>query len=169
MTVRTVFYSFYFKRDVSRAARIRKIGDVAGNPQEPDSRWEVVQRGGDAAVSAWIDEQMAGMSCLIVLIGAETVGRRWVEYEIRKSWALGKGILGIHVHRVADADGRQTAKGANPFTTLTLDGVNLADALPTYDPPGDTSDEVFDHIAANLPSWVEHAIASSEERLRSAG
>ena len=62
---------------------------------------------------------------------------------------------------------------ANIFTVsfegLTIDGITLADALPTYDPPGTTSDEVYDHIATHLAHWVEHAIASSQDRLRLTG
>lgn len=159
-----VFYSFYFKRDVWRAARVRRIGDVAGNPQEPDSRWEVVRRGGDPAIRDWIDEQMAGMDCLIVLIGAETAGRVWVDYEIRKSWALGKGIIGIHVHRIADVDGRQTVKGPNPFDDIEIDGVRLSEVVATYDPVGEVSDEVYHRIEANLAGWVADAIAAGLRR-----
>jgi hypothetical protein len=162
--MRTVFYSFHFKRDVARAARIRRIGDVEGNPQEPDSRWAVVQRGGDPAISAWIDEQMAGMSCLIVLIGAETADRRWVEYEIRRSWALNKGILGVYVHRLVDADGLQSEKGINPFADLVIDGARISDVVPAYDPPVETSDEVFAYIATHMADWVEHAIALADRR-----
>lgn len=164
MSVRTVFYSFHFKRDVARAARIRRIGDLAGNPQEPDSRWAVVQRGGDPAISAWIDEQMVGMSCLIVLIGAETASRRWVEYEIRRSWALNKGILGVYVHRIADADGRQSVKGVSPFADLVIDGARMSDVLPAYDPPVGTSEEAFSYIATHMADWVEHAIAVADRR-----
>ncbi len=159
--MRTVFYSFYFERDVWRAARLRRIGEVAGNPQEPDSRWAVVQRGGDEAVRDWIDEQMAGMSCLVVLIGDSTAGRRWVDYEIRKSWELGKGILGVHVHNVADLAGQLTTRGTSPFAGIVIDGVRLADTVKTYDPPGTTSDEVYTHIATHLAGWVEEAIGAA--------
>lgn len=104
---------------------------------------------------------MLGMDCLIVLIGAETAGRVWVDYEIRKSWALGKGIIGIYVHRIADRDGGQTSKGANPFEDVEIDGIRLSDVVPAYDPAGERSDEVFGHVVANLAGWVAEAIAVS--------
>lgn len=158
---RRVFYSFYFRDDVHRAARVRAIGEVAGNPQESDSRWEQVKQGGDDAIQAWIDEQMTDMSCLIVLIGCSTAGRRWVSYEIGKAWQLRKGILGIHVHRLLDAEGKPTAKGADPFAGIVFDGIDLTQVVKTYDPPHLDADDVYDYIGANLASWVEKAIESA--------
>jgi hypothetical protein len=157
---RRVFYSFYFKHDVWRAATVRRIGDVAGNPQESDSRWEVVQKGGDSATRAWIDEQMLGMACLVVLIGRATAQRRWVVYEISKAWELGKGVLGIYVHHLLDASGEQSPKGASPFAGIIIDGVDLATAIDTYDPPYSTSDAAYEYISTRLASWVEEAIDS---------
>src|SRR3954454_8975504 len=157
VTARAVFYSFHFGHDVSRAASIRKIGDVAGNPQESDSRWEVVQQGGDSAIQEWIDEQMLGMSCLVVLIGETTARRRWVTYEIQRAWQLGKGVVGVHVHGLADARGRQSDKGASPFVGLTVDGVDLSSVVETYDPPYSNSEAAYSYIATRMASWVEEA------------
>jgi hypothetical protein len=161
MSARRVFYSFYFKHDVSRAAIVREIGAVVGNLQESDDRWEVVQKGGDEAIQEWIDEQMVGISCLVVLIGQSTAGRKWVMYEISKAWELGIGIIGVHIHRLVDAQGRQSAKGVNPFELIVVNGMALAATVRTYDPPAATSEGAYGYIARHLKSWVEEAIATS--------
>jgi hypothetical protein len=96
---RKVFFSFHYQRDAWRASQVRNIGVVEGNASATDNKWEEVKRGGDAAIRRWIDEQLTGRSCTIVLVGAETADRHWVQYEIEKSWNDGnKGLLGIRIH-----------------------------------------------------------------------
>ena len=90
---RKAFYSFHFKPDSWRASQVRNIGVVDGNQPVSDNDWEDVKKGGDSAIQEWIDNQLAGRSCTIVLIGENTAGRKWIEYEIEKSWNDGKGSL----------------------------------------------------------------------------
>ena len=89
---------------------------VEGNIPVSDNDWKSVTRGGDAAIKRWIDSQMHGKSCVIVLIGNQTSGRKWIKYEIQKAWNDGKGLLGIHVHNLQDRNGNQSAKGQVPST-----------------------------------------------------
>ncbi len=127
---RRVFFSFYYKADCTRAAKIRNIGVLEGNEPASDNEWESIWKGGDPAIEAWIDGQMKGRTCTVVLIGSETAGRRWINYEIKKSWRNGKGLLGIYVHNVPDLPNLQTSyKGANPFDKFILsqDGCTLSD------------------------------------------
>jgi len=49
------------------------------------------------------------------LIGAETYTRRWVRYEIIKSFDKGNGLLGIYIHKIKDQYGKTDSKGKNPF------------------------------------------------------
>ena len=119
MTKRQVFYSFHYKRDNWRAAKIRNIGVIEGNKLASDNDWEAVKRGGDSQIEKWIDEQLKSRSCTIVLIGEETDKRKWVQYEIKKSWNDGKGILGIHIHNLKDQYQRQSIKGINPFRVVS--------------------------------------------------
>ncbi len=72
---RRVFYSFHYELDVWRAAKVRKMGVVEGNEPAMDNDWEVVKRGGDAAIRRWIAGQMERRTCTIVLVGAKTAGR----------------------------------------------------------------------------------------------
>lgn len=159
---RRAFFSFHYQRDVWRASQVRNIGVVEGNSSVSDNKWEEVKRGGDAAIRRWIDEQLTGRSCTIVLVGAETASRRWVKYEMEKSWNDGnKGIFGIRIHRLLDQSQQATTAGANPFDQFTLtDGRKLSAAIKLYDPPFIASGDVYAHISQNIERWIETAIAS---------
>ena len=109
------FSSFHYKPDNWRAAKVRRIRALEGNRPVMDNRWEQIKRGGDRAIKRWIDGQLALKSCTIVLIGKETAGRKWINYEIEKSWNDGKGVVGIYIHRLLDRLLRSSAKGRNPF------------------------------------------------------
>ena len=157
---RQTFFSFHYKPDNWRASEVRNIGAVEGNKPCSDNDWETVTKKGDPAIQDWIDAQMKGRSCAIVLIGTGTAGRKWINYEIEKAWNDGKGVVGIYVHNLKDSDGKQSNKGTNPFTSFTIgkDKKKLSDYVKAYDPPYSTSTYVYDHIKDNLADWVEEAI-----------
>jgi hypothetical protein len=100
---RKVFFSFNFKEDHWRAATVRGIGSVEGNTELSDNDWEAVKKKGDAAVENWIDGQMQGKSCVVVLVGANTANRPWIDYEIKQAWKLKKGLVGIRIHRLLNS------------------------------------------------------------------
>ena len=83
---RRTFYSFHYKPDNWRAAQVRNMGVVEGNVPVSDNDWEKVTKRGDKAIQDWIQDQLKGRSCTIVLIGEKTAGRKWIKYEIRESW-----------------------------------------------------------------------------------
>ena len=114
-TKRRVFFSFHYEADAWRTAQIRNAGVVEGNEPVSDNDWETIARSGDDKIRTWIDYQLAGKSCAIVMIGNKTAGRKWIDYEIRKSWNDGKGLLGIYVHKLKDQFGYQANRGRNPF------------------------------------------------------
>jgi len=157
---RRVFYSFHYQPDCSRASQVRNIGVVEGNKPASDNDWETVKKGGDKAIQKWIDDQLNGRSCSIVLIGKETAGRKWINYEIEKSWNEGKGVVGVFIHNLKDFSGNQTTKGKNPFETFTMekDKRKLSDIVKAYDPPYWDSKQVYSHINDNLSSWIEEAV-----------
>lgn len=156
---RKTFYSFNFKDDSQRVAKIKNMGVVESQTILSSNRWEDVKAGGNGAIKKWIDEQMAGKSCVVVLIGANTAGRRWVKYEIEKALADERGLVGVYIHNLTDLNGNQTAKGANPFSAFNVGGTGLNSIVEAYDPPFTTSANVYNHVKENLPGWVEEAIA----------
>lgn len=156
---RQVFFSFHYSRDAWRAGQVRNIGVMDGNAPVADNDWETIKRGGDLAIQHWIDEQLKYRSCTIVLIGTETASRKWVDYEIKRSWELGKGILGIYVHNLQDRVGTQSPQGSNPFDKFNLNGVSFNNIVKTYcNLPWENSKDAYARIADNLDSWVEEAI-----------
>jgi len=158
---RRVFYSFHYKPDNWRAAQVRNIGTVEGNRPATDNEWETVKRGGDAAIRRWIDGQLSGKSCALVLIGEDTAGRKWIDYEIETAWNSKKGVVGVHIHNLKNILGNKAKKGRNPFETFTLgtSRTRLSTVVKAYDPPFSASKDVYDYIARNLVKWVEEAVA----------
>ena len=158
MVQRRVFFSFHYERDAWRAAQVWNMGVVEGNRPVTPQQWEEIKRGGQAAIKRWIDEQMATRSCVVVLIGSETAGRGWIEYEIKKAWADRKGVLGIYIHRLKDRDRRQDRKGENPFVRFPFGDGTFANIVKAYDSQYAESDQVYADISRNIATWIEEAI-----------
>lgn len=158
---RRIFYSFHYVPDNWRASQVRNIGAVEGNQPAKDNDWETITKGGDKAIEKWIDDQMNGRSCVVVLIGTGTANRKWINHEIVKGWNAGKGVLGIYVHSLKNGEGKTSTKGTNPFDHVLLNssGAKLSTVVKAYDPPGGTSTDVYAQIKNNLESWIETAIA----------
>ena len=157
---RRAFYSFHYAPDNWRASQVRNIGAVEGNQPAKDNDWESITKGGDKAIEKWIADQMNGRSCVVVLIGAGTANRKWINHEIVKGWNDGKGVLGIYVHNLKNSVGNTSAKGTNPFNHATLNstGAKLSTVVKVYDPPGIASTDVYAHIKNNLEAWIETAV-----------
>jgi hypothetical protein len=134
------------------------MGVIEGNRPASDNDWESIKRRGDTAIESWIDQQLIGKSCTILLIGSSTANRKWINYEIVKSWNSKKGIIGVHIHNLADRDGMQAVKGRNPFSCVTFGSRQLSDIVPTYDPPYSVSTNVYAYIEDNLAGWIEEGI-----------
>lgn len=135
---RRVFFSFHYERDVSRANVVRNswvTQDREAAGFFDAGLWEEAKTKGDAAIKKMIDDAMVGSSVTAVLIGAETAGRPYVEYEIQKSHGV-KGLLGVYIHNINNLDGKTDPQGANPFDRLTIEQggrtVYLSSLYPTY-------------------------------------
>lgn len=155
---RKVFFSFHFKNDCWRTGQVRNIGKIEGNKAVSDNDWEEVKKKGESEIEKWIDGQLKGKSCTIVLIGEKTAGRKWIKSEIKKSWELGKGLVGIKIHNLKDSDGNQSNEGRNPFEDFSVDGKKLSDIVKVYNPPYKISTNVYKNIEENIEDWVEEAI-----------
>ena len=159
-----VFYSFYYDQDSSRVAQVRNIGMVDANPPARDNDWEEVTKGRDPAIRRWIEDQLSGRSCTVVMIGAQTAGRKWINYEIVRSWDEGKGVFGVHIHHLKNLLGLQSYKGRNPFAGLRADRgmLDLTNVVRVYDPPYTDSKQTYSYIAANLSGWIDQAVESRQ-------
>jgi hypothetical protein len=157
MAKRKTFYSFHFKNDVMRVQQVRNIGALEDNKPVSPNDWETVKKGGDTAIKKWIDENMNGRSCVVVLIGEETASRPWVKYEIEKAWKDGRGLLGIHIHNLKDPTTGTGKMGASPFAGITFKGKDgTVKTIPCKNPK---SSDAYNDIKNNLEAWIEEAIA----------
>ncbi|MBX9906574.1 TIR domain-containing protein [Patescibacteria group bacterium] len=151
---RKVFYSFHFDKDSQRAAQIRNshaIADVDEYGVIDSVDWEEIKRSGPDSIKRWINDQLKYTSVTVVLIGAETSERQWVQYEIERSWERGNGLVGVTIHNVKNLAGETTSAGKNPFDKQVLaDGTPLSAVCKVYD-------WVADGGLANLGKWSEEA------------
>lgn len=154
---RKVFFSFHYDNDVWRANVVRNSWvtkpDTATAGFMDAADFEELKRQGDAAVKKWIDDQLVSTSVTAVLIGSETLERPFVQYELKKSYERGNGIIGIYINDIKDSKG-------NTPTHCSIYGVEMG-----KDANGGTvyfsSVQVYDWIANNgydnLGNWVEAA------------
>lgn len=155
---RSVFYSFHYARDAWRIQQIINMGALEGQTILNPQKWEEIKRRGAAAIERWIAEQMAYKSAVVVLVGAETAKRPWVQHEIAYAWNRRKPLVGIRINGLADRDGRTDAAGANPFSKVSLNGGGtVGDHVPLKTPKGATSRDVYADIERNLRTWVDDA------------
>ena len=161
---RRAFYSFHYIPDNWRAAQVRNIGAVEGNKPATDNDWEMITRGGDDAIKRWIAGQLKGRSCTIVLVGRNTANRKWINYEIVRSWDDGMGVVGIRIHGLKNSGGVITNSGKNPFDYITHGNSKkkLSEIVKCYYPQGSNSQERYEWISENLETAVEEAIGIRE-------
>lgn len=107
---RKVFFSFKYD-DVHRAMNVRNSNVIGSDLKSgfiDKAEFEKVERAGDDAIKAWIDNQLSGTSVTVVLIGANTDKSKWVKYEIAQSIARGNGLLTIDISKISDMHGNTT-------------------------------------------------------------
>lgn len=157
---RHVFYSLHYEADRSRAELVRKLAFLVPNLEAKPGEWATIQRTGEFTFKRWFEQQVRGRSCTIVLIGAHTAARPWVQYEIKRSWELKLGLVGVHVHALYDDKAKQSAKGDNPFTQAASGLGEHASLVRVYDPEAGDSKVAYRYIADNLAKWVEEAVST---------
>lgn len=114
---RKVFFSFHYQRDLWRVNVVRNsamVDGVSAAGFHDQSLWEETKKRGDDAIRKLIDTGLEGTSVTVVLIGAETAGRKYVSYEIEKSIARANGLLGVRVNSIKDENGRSDSLGPIP-------------------------------------------------------
>ena len=81
---RSVFYSFHYQNDISRVMIVRNrwvtYGGQIVSGIIDHAEFEKLKRTGERAIKNWINGQLHGTSATIVLIGAETLNRPYVQY-----------------------------------------------------------------------------------------
>ncbi len=158
--MRHVYFSFHFRNDIFRANVVRNTWVGKGGSQAAGykdlSMWESARTRDDRRLTGMIRDALRGTSVTVVLIGTDTADRYWVRHAILESWVKGNGLLGIHIHDIADMRTGNTArKGANPFRGIRVEdedgrNVDLHDEIEIYDWWRDDGNH-------NFADWIERA------------
>ena len=121
---RHTFFSFCyddvinFRANVVRNSYVTKYGE---DTFIDGSIWEDAKTKSPKVIKELIDNSgIKNTSVTAVLIGDNTANRRWINYEIIKSFEQGNGIIGIFINRIKDKTGHITHKGLNPLDRLAL-------------------------------------------------
>lgn len=122
---RNVYFSFHYQDVVDfRANVVRNSWKFRqkGNSFRDESIWEEAKEKEVNKIKSLIQSELFGSSVTCVLIGSETYSRRWVRYEIMKSFESNKGMLGVGINWIKDKH-QQTKfwPGENPFDYLGLE------------------------------------------------
>ena len=142
---RRVFFSFEYG-DVSRAMVVRNSWVTQGREAAgfiDAAAFEDLERQGDDAIRAWIDDQLIGTTVTAVLVGEKTCDSRWVKYEIDKSIKRGNGLLGIDVSKIKDLNGETSERCGQIPAGYSFYFWNKDDGY------------------ANLGDWIENAAAAA--------
>jgi Thoeris protein ThsB, TIR-like domain len=137
------------------------MGVIDGDEPVSKNEWEQLKKTA-GGVQKWINENMRYRSCVIVLVGAQTSGRPWVQYEIKKAWNEGKGLFGIYIHNLNDPNTGTSNRGLDPFSQFALkktDGSSVR--IPVYDP---ISNNAYNEIKNNINHWSEIALVATDNR-----
>jgi hypothetical protein len=155
---RRVFLSFDYDRDIWRANQVRNCWlakperETAGLVDA--AAWEEEKWKGEEAIQKWIDRELERTSVTVVLIGYKTSSSEFVNYEIKRSRLLRKGLFGIYIHNLKDQDGKADLKGENPLENFCIEAKGtlayLSQVYPTYD-------WVDNDGYNNFADWVETA------------
>lgn len=151
--VRKVFFSFHYDRDVHRVMQVRNSWVVRPNgeasPFYDKAEFEEVKRRA-GGIEKWIEQQLAGTSVTVVLYGAETYHRPWVQHEIKRSFELGKGLLAIDIHNIKHPQNGADVQGANPLSYYSVGERKMNTLYANYD-------WVLNDGYNNIESWIEAA------------
>lgn len=119
------------------------------------AEFEKIERQGDVAIKRWIDNQLNNTTATVVLIGADTLNRRYVQYEICESIKRRNAIIGVYINNVRDLNG----SFSNPCNKHTIIGY-YNDGRPAYF--DEVADGIYDYVYedgySNLDLWVEKAV-----------
>ena len=169
---RRTFFSFHYKPDITRAWVVRNswVTRVAQGDREDagffdSSVFEAAKRESDDALKRFLREGLRNTSVTCVLVGAETNLRRWVRYEIFRSFMRGNGLLAVRIHPIGALNSPATAAGANPFDNLAfaVDGNQLR--FREYMSTGwqfarDVGSMPLNELAYNLGGRTNHTFAT---------
>jgi MTH538 TIR-like domain (DUF1863) len=169
---RRTFFSFHYKPDVTRACVVRNswvtkvaLGDREDAGFFDSSVFEASQRESDDALKRFLREGLKNTSVTCVLVGAETCLRRWVRYEIFRSFMCGNGLLAVRIHTIGSLHSPATTAGTNPFAAMAFavdnDQVQFKEYMTTgWQPARDVGSMPLNEVAYDLGGHKNHTFST---------
>ena len=155
---RRVFFSFHYDNDLNHSMIVRNSWVPQGKEAAgfiDKAEFEKMKRKGEKEVYKWIDKQLEGTSVTVVLIGAETLSRPFVQYEICKSLQRGNAVIGVYINWIRDMRTLKISAKGNIHTVIGY----YEDGSPAYF--DNVCDGIYDYVTqdgyANMGSWIEIA------------
>ena len=155
---RRVFFSFHYDNDINRSMIVRNSWVTQGKEAAgfiDKAEFEKMKRKGEKEVYKWIDKQLEGTSVTVVLIGAETLSRPFVQYEICKSLQRGNAVIGVYINWIRDMRTLKISAKGNIHTVIGY----YEDGSPAYF--DNVCDGIYDYVTqdgyVNMGSWIEIA------------
>jgi hypothetical protein len=89
------------------------------------SLWEGARKQGDVAIKRLINSGLDNTSVTCILVGSQTFQRKYVRYEILKSFKRGNAIFAVHINSIPGKDKQVKPSGPNPLLYV---GVTFSDS-----------------------------------------
>jgi hypothetical protein len=120
---RRVYFAFHYQDVIDFRANVVRNHWLTKPAREAAgffdaSLWESARKRGDIAIKRLIHSGLEGTSTTCVLVGSQTYARRWVRYEVMKSFKRGNAILAIHINSIPGKDRQTKALGPDPLRCL---------------------------------------------------
>lgn len=155
---RRAFFSFHYDNDVTRANVVRNSWVTRGKEAAgfiDKAEFEKIEMKGQTAIYNWIDNQLTGTSVTVVLIGSETLNRKYVQYEILQSYKKGNAIIGVQIGGIKNLSGL-TSISQSRYTKIGTDiygkDIFFSDVIQGF--YNYSSDDGY----SNLGTWIENAV-----------
>jgi hypothetical protein len=150
-----VYFCFHQERDEDRARFVSACTATVDSNRFSDwtdESWQAAHVAGPESLTHLIDEKLADTHVSCLLIGERTFEKPWILPMLSRSYALGRGILAIHVHNVPDRNGQLVSRGASPMGRLNYRGRdNQEYPFTSY---FHTYEWEFGKGEAGMPGWV---------------
>ena len=151
-----VFFSFAYTEDHHRAQTIMEHylnhPNTSATGFIEDEEIDRMCEEGLLRVYRWIEEEISKAEAVVVLIGHNTAGKHFVEFEIACAQKNSKPMIGVFIEELCDQNGNTQAQGPSPLFPVF--------SLYNY---------VQDQGAANLPSWLKKAQENHPKPYRKLG
>jgi hypothetical protein len=169
---RRTFFSFHYKPDVHRAWNVRNswVTKVAQGQRDDagffdSSVFEAKEREDVDTLKQFLRKGLENTTVTCVLVGQNTSLRRWVRYEIFRSFIRGNGLLAVRIHTIAALNEPPTPSGGNPFDSLAFwvdgDRIRFKEYMKTgWEAARDVGSMPLDDVAYELEDRTNHTLAN---------